>query len=199
MNDKKEEQTGEHFLESDQCSLKDLFINNYEGLKSFVARYVKRPQDVEDIVQETYVKTYQAQQRTTIDNLKSYLFTTARNLSFKQTALHANKITDYLEDLGLSEVINESAKLEDEIQAHQQFSIFCEAVRELPLQCRRVFILKKIYGLSHDEIAKRLGISVSTTNQHLAKGIASCTIYMRNKGYLEKGDGSTKTKVKRVT
>jgi len=165
-------------------SFKQNIVENYDALKAFVARYAKRPHDVEDIVQETFVRTYQAQKRHSIQNIKAYLFTTARNLSFKQAALHANKVTDYLADLGLSEVVSESASLEDEVQAHQQFSIFCEAVRELPLQCRRVFILKKIYGFSHEEIAQRLGISVSTTNQHLAKGVASCTIYMRDKGYL---------------
>lgn len=181
---------------SSRANLKDVFIENYEGLKSSISRYIKRPHDVEDIVQETYVKSYQAQQNTSIDNIKAYLFTTARNLSFKHQALHANKVTDYLEDLGLSEVINETARLEDEIQAHQQFSIFCEAVRELPLQCRRVFILKKVYGLSHEEIAQRLGISVSTANQHLAKGMARCTIYMREKGYLDKVAQSDLTKQK---
>ncbi len=175
-----------HDYSDAQASLKEIFIENYQGLKSAISRYIKRPHDVEDIVQETFVKSYQAQQSTSIDNIKAYLFTTARNLSFKHHALHANKVTDYLEDLGLPEVINETARLEDEIEAHQQFSIFCEAVRELPLQCRRVFILKKVYGLSHEEIAQRLDISISTANQHLAKGMARCTIYMREKGYLDK-------------
>ena len=67
-------------------------------------------------------------------------------------------------------------------------AVFCEAVRELPPQCRRVLILKKVYGLSHAEIAERLNITVSTSNQHLAKAIAKCTLYMQERGYLDDTD-----------
>ena len=166
-------------------SFEGVFLENYEKLKRYISRYIKRPHDVEDIVQETFVKSYQAQKKTSIANIKAYFYTTARNLSFKHQAKHSNKITDYIEDLGLTEVLGSMVPLEEEVQAHEQFSIFCEAVRELPLQCRRVFILKKIYGLSHAEISTRLEISISTVNQHLAKGVSRCTMYMSEKGYLD--------------
>jgi len=168
-----------------KTQFEDVYFDSYDCLKAVIAKYVKCPEDVEDIVQETFVRTYEAKRKTRILKLKAYFFTTARNLSLKHQSLHANKITGYLEDLGISEVYDDKPSVEAEVQAHEQFSIFCEAVRELPLQCRRVFILKKIYDLSHEEIADRLGITVSTTNQHLAKGIARCTLYMREKGYLE--------------
>jgi len=163
----------------------DVYFECYASLKAAIGKYVKHPEDVEDIVQETFVRTYEAKRKTRILKLKAYFFTTARNLSLKHKSLHANKITGYLEDLGISEVYDDKTSVEAEVEAHEQFSIFCEAVRELPLQCRRVFILKKIYDFSHEEIADRLGITVSTTNQHLAKGIARCTLYMREKGFLE--------------
>ena len=163
----------------------EVFLDCYDSLKAVVSRYLRRPEDVEDIVQEVFVRTYEAKQKSRILNLKAYFFTTARNLSLKHKALHANKITDYLEDLGISGVYDERTSLETEYEVNEQFSIFCEAVRELPPQCRRVLILKKVYGLSHSEIAERLNITVSTTNQHLAKGIARCTLYMREKGYLD--------------
>ncbi len=164
----------------------NVFQKCYEGLKSVVYGYVKHPHDVEDIVQETFVRVYQANKQSRISNLKAYLFTTARNLSFKHLSLHANKITDYLDDLALSEVMdsNTGITLEQELQAHEQFCIFCEALRELPLQCRRAFILKKVYGLNYDEISERLNITPNTVNQHITKGMARCTQYMREKGYL---------------
>ena len=162
----------------------EVFLDCYASLKSVVSRYLKRPEDVEDIVQEVFVRTYEAKQKSRILNLRAYFFTTARNLSLKHKALHANKMTDQLEVLGVSEVYDYRTSLETRYEANEQFSIFCEAVRELPPQCRRVLILKKGYGLSHSEIAERLNITVSTTNQHLAKGIAKCTLYMRERGYL---------------
>ena len=166
----------------------EVFLDCYASLKSVVSRYLKRPEDVEDIVQEVFVRTYAAKRKSRILNLRAYFFTTAHNLSLKHKASHANRLTDQLEDLGVSEVYDYRTTLESQYEANEQFSIFCEAVRELPPQCRRVLILKKVYGLSHAEIAARLNITVSTSAQHLAKAIAKCTLYMRARGYLDDTD-----------
>ena len=166
----------------------EVFLDSYASLKSVISRYLKRPEDVEDIVQEVFVRTYAAKRKSRILNLRAYFFTTARNLSLKHKALHANKMTDQLDDLGISEVYDYRMTLESLYEANEQFGIFCEAVRELPPQCRRVLILKKVYGLSHVEIAERLNITVSTANQHLAKAIAKCTLYMRERGYMDETD-----------
>lgn len=163
----------------------EVFLDCYTSLKSVVSRYLKRPEDVEDIVQEVFVRTYAAKRKSGILNLRAYFFTTARNLSLKHKALHANKMTDQLEGLGISEVYDYRTTPESRYEANEQFNIFCDAVRELPPQCRRVLILKKVYGLSHAEIADRLEITVSTSNQHLARAIAKCTSYMRERGYLD--------------
>ena len=166
-----------------------LFREHYSKLKGYVSRFVKSPHDVEDIVQEAFVRSYEAQKKTEILNMRAYFYTAARNLSFKHNAKHDNKLTDYIEDLGLTEVLNSVRSIEKDVQAFEQFGIFCKAVRGLPLQCRRVFILKRVYGLSQKEISQRLKISVSTVNQHLAKGMARCTQYMEKKGYLEHDQG----------
>jgi len=55
-------------------------------------------------------------------------------------------------------------------------------VRDLPLQCRRVFLLRKVYDLSYQEIAKRLEISVSTVEKHMLNGVTKCSAYLRAHG-----------------
>jgi RNA polymerase sigma-70 factor (ECF subfamily) len=52
-------------------------------------------------------------------------------------------------------------------------------VAQLPLQCRRAFLLKKVYGLSQKEIAGYLGISESTVEKHVAKGLLHCATRIR--------------------
>ena len=165
--------------------LEAVYLECYDSLRSVIGRYLKRPEDVEDIAQETYVRVNEIQQKSRILNLRAYFFATARNLSLKHLSLHTNKMTDCIADLGLSEIYDERASLEDAYAAEEQFSVFLEAFRTLPPQCRRVLLLKKVYGLPHAEIARRLNITVSTTNQHLAKAIALCTLYMREKGCLD--------------
>jgi RNA polymerase sigma factor (sigma-70 family) len=179
-----EKQTKVDSPQATSSELEAVYLDLYGSLKKVCSKYLKRPEDIEDIVQETFVKTFEANKKSRIRSLKAYFLTTAKNLSIKHQALHANKLTDYLEDLDILEVLRDEIPLDAVVEAHEQFSIFCEAVRDLPLQCRRVFILKKIYGLSHEEISQRLDITVGTATLHLARGIARCTIYMEEHGYL---------------
>ncbi len=186
MNHRNESKVAGHNEDiSSRRRFERVYLDCYDALKAVIARYLKRPEDIEDIVQETFIRTYEARQHSKISNLQGYFFATARNLSLKHKALHAHKITDCLADLGIAEVLDDRPSLESEIESREQFSIFCEALRQLPVQCRRVLILKKICGLSHEEVAKKLHITVSTTNQHLAKGIARCALYMHERGYIE--------------
>ena len=57
----------------------------------------------------------------------------------------------------------------------------CEAVAELAPQCRQVYLLRKVHGLSHKEIAVHLGIAVSTVEKHLMKAIEQCERYVRER------------------
>src|SRR5690606_20794216 len=45
-------------------------------------------------------------------------------------------------------------------------------------QCRKAFVLRKVYGYSQKEIADSLGISENTVEKHIATGIKRCTGYM---------------------
>lgn len=171
-----------------KTQLERIFLENRPKLFSLVSRYLKRPQDVEDVVQEAFLRSYQSDIDQRIDQPANYMFRTARNLSLKHLSLSANKFTDLIEDLDLPEVTSGGDTVLRQIESSEQFAVFCEATRALPEKCRKVFVLKKVYGLSHDEIAKRMQISVNTANQHLAKALARTTEYMREQGYLQKNE-----------
>ena len=159
------------------------FLEYKTSLAKYVSRFIKHPHDIEDIVHDAFLNSYAAEINTKIHKPKAFLFQTARNLALKHLNKCSTRLTDYLEDLDLSEVFIERPSLEDTVESNEQFAFFCKAVQKLPLQCRRAFILRKVYGLSHKEIAKHLDISVSTVEKHLATGISRCCDYMRSRGY----------------
>jgi RNA polymerase sigma-70 factor (ECF subfamily) len=73
-----------------------------------------------------------------------------------------------------------------------------EVMAELPVQCRRVFTLRKIYDLSPREIAEKLGLSVSTVEKHLVKGLRYCSDRLgRSDGRTRKGEEERSWRVKR--
>lgn len=63
--------------------------------------------------------------------------------------------------------------------AQQHLGKYCEAVAALAPQCRRVYIMRKVYGMPHKEIAERLGIALKTVEKHLYKGIRECDLYVK--------------------
>jgi len=159
------------------------FLEYKSSLAKYISRFIKHPQDIEDIVHDTFLNSYAAEINTKIHKPRAFLYQTARNLALKHLSKSSTRLTDYLEDQDLSEVYIEGSSPEETVESHEQFAFFCKAVQKLPLQCRRVFILRKVYGLSHKEIAKHLDISVSTVEKHLASGISRCSDYMRARGY----------------
>ena len=59
-----------------------------------------------------------------------------------------------------------------------------EAIESLPKACRQIFKLRKIYGLSHKEIAEKLGISERTVNVQVGKGVKRCVAYLERRGVM---------------
>lgn len=152
-------------------------------LKRYIARLLKRPEDIEDIAQESFLKVLEAGSKGEIRYPTAYLYRTARNLAFNNLTKKSNKAVDSIEDLLDSDVIGQTARLEDDIMAQQRFELFCRAAAGLPDQCRQVLILRKVYGLSQQEVAAQLGIAVSTVEKHVAKGMVRCSQYMASQGY----------------
>ena len=165
--------------QADGASMGDVFIDIRSSLVSFVARFFKHQHAaVEDVVQETYIRALEAQKRTDIVNPRAYLYQTSRNLALKELGRSAFRHTDSLEKCGLEQALTSGSGLDEEYAALQTFELFCRAVRQLPIKCRRVYVLRKVYGFSQKEIASRMSISEKTVEAHLAKAAVRCLEFM---------------------
>ena len=154
------------------------FIENESFLKRFLKRFLSRPQDIEDVVQDTYLKACRAEQSQVISSPKAFLFRIARNEALKELRRKSRRITDYIEDLDSPEVPRGEVTAEDEAIVRQRFGMFCDSVLEMTPKCRRVFLMCKVYGLTYKEIASQLGMSVSGVEKHVARGLEISTAYV---------------------
>ena len=164
---------------SDRQNLNSVFISFRNALIRSISHIVP-PKDIEDIVQETYVKVCQVEQKEKINYHRSFLLKTAKNLALDYVKRADYRLNQSLDDEVL-ETDSENEFIDQTYHAtttNEEFGQFCEAVRELPAQCRRAFILKKVYGYSQKEISEYMNISESTVEKHIANGIKRCTSYI---------------------
>ena len=155
-----------------------IFMAARDSMARMVSRIVP-PKEIEDIVQETYVRICQMDKREPIEQPKSFLMKTARNLAFDHLKKAETRLADGVEtecNFDIDTLDND--EVFENIASGQEFAHFCEAVRQLPLQCRRVFVLKKVYGYSQKEIAKEMNLSESTVEKHIAVGFKRCASFM---------------------
>ena len=160
-------------------SVSAAFLENHAFLERFLARFFSNQQDIEDVAQEAYLRAYVAEQQKEIEQPKAYLFRIARNLALTQLTKKSKKITEYLEESGASVVIECGAAADSEVEAQESLGLYCEAVAALPEKCRQVFLLRKVHGLAHKEIAERMSLSVSSVEKYLLRGILECKAFVQ--------------------
>ncbi len=156
------------------------FESSKTALRRYLGRFFRRPQDVEDLLQETFVRAYAAEARGPILMPRAYLFRVAKHVSLNEIARRKNSDTHSVEDFDDPDVVGSGNQpgVEQEVDGRRQLALFANAVAALPSQCRKVLVLKKIEGLSQREIATRLGIAESTVEKHLAKALLLTRDYM---------------------
>lgn len=157
-------------------SIVEVFYENEGPLKAFISRFMYRPQDVDDIAQETFIRAFKAEKKSIIEYPKAYLYRVARNLALKELTKKSNKMTSFIEDSCSPEVLGSDEDVEKQVETLEKLSRVKTAIAELPPQCQRVFIMRKVYGFSHKEISHKLGISVSTVEKHIVSGLKRCRL-----------------------
>jgi len=154
------------------------FEKHQAALRRFISRFVQRNQDIDDVAQEAFMRAYRAEKTKPIEQPKSFLFRIAHNVAITELTKKTHQIIDYMADIDESGVVWVDVSEEEQVTAEQQIGIYCEAVAQLPTQCRRVFLMRKVHGMSHREIAEQLGIAISTVEKHMSKGVRACANYM---------------------
>jgi RNA polymerase sigma-70 factor (ECF subfamily) len=115
----------------------------------------------------------------------------AKNLALNELARQSSMAIEPLGDFEGQEVLEDSSQVavDDVVDSRERIRLLARAIAALPPQCAKVFLLRKLQGLSQKEIAVRLNISVRTVENHVAIGLSRCRAYMRAHGGMA-GEGS---------
>jgi RNA polymerase sigma factor (sigma-70 family) len=168
--------------------LLDQIFSHRAALQKYLRRFTAGAEDIEDLVQEAYVRVCALPDGQEVDSPRALLFRIARNLAVDRARQKLARATDDVADFEPLNVSSEEAEPDAQVDLDRRFESFCAAVDSLPPLCRRVFVLRKVYQLSHAEIADVLGLSHSTIEKHVAKGLVRCRDRLRELGLLEESE-----------
>jgi len=181
-------------------SVLEAFAEHRDVLVSYLAQKLLKPDDIDDLLQETFIQAYRAEKNGQIRSPKGYLFIIARNLLSKRFAKQSKELVKEISEAEFSSIATNDSSLEIQLHFKMKMETFEKAVATLPSQCRRVFILRKIYGMSQKKIASKLDISCSTVERHITIALTKLATIMSDKGYNQSLTNNTSTlqKTKRV-
>lgn len=150
-------------------------------LRAWLQSRVTARHEIDDIIQESFIRVLRARAHGEVRSPKAFLFTTARNLAV-DLARHGRVLR--IEPLVQNEaqtVLDDGEDIPETIARHQELEFLTEAIQSLPDRCRQIFTLRKVYGLSQSEIARKLGVSEHTVSAQLTIGLHKCTDFMRRR------------------
>lgn len=158
-------------------------VHPYDGeLKAYLRRAYPSVSDVDDVVQESYLRIWKAAAREPIQSAKAFLYLVARRVALNLVRKNRNAPFDAYGGTEASRVIDEKPDACESAILHERIDLLADALMSLPPRCREIVILNKVKGITQREVADRLGISERTVEVHVRAGVARCNTYLRDHG-----------------
>lgn len=142
-----------------------------QRLYGFVLRFIKQKEDAQEIVQEVFLKIWESRAKIDIyASFEAYLFTTAYNvtISLLRKRLSQDKYIAHIKDI---QSINQAEQTIDEVEYNELAGKVQSLISQLSPRQQEIFYLSREKGLTHEEIAERLNISVNTVKNHMVSSL----------------------------
>lgn len=145
-----------------------------EDLHRYLARRIRHPEDAHDLAQEVFLRLMRVEAPERVRKPVAYLFSVASHL-VREFRLRTGRENEHV--VYNSEAADEAARtsgsspdgLADDLNIERQL---LRALQRLPRTHRAVLLLVKRDGLSHQEAATALGLSVHTIERYVVEATA---------------------------
>lgn len=164
----------------DEHAFHELYAHHFPVTYGYVLKLVKVPALAEDVVQDIFIKIWEARAKLTgVRYFPAFLFTVARNhtlnvlesVSRSQNAM-ATVVRQFQEQ-----------RDDDEVLSNDYRHFIDKALQQVPARSRDIFRKCREQGLSYEEVAREIGISRNAVKNHMVSTIR----VLREAAYKELG------------
>ena len=155
--------------------LEEWFVNEVLPLEAALMQFLRynwrNQADIGDLLQEIYLKVFEAAQKKRPDVTRPFVFATARNLLINH--IHRTKIVpiEAVADLESLPVAADEPTSDQALIARDELRRVQGALEKLSPRSRQAILMKRVEGLSRREIAERMQISENTVKWYLSDGL----------------------------
>jgi len=139
------------------------------GLRRYFSKRVPAG-DIDDLVQEVFVRMQAHHADPAIEHLDRYLFTVAASVLTDQARRRAVRHEIAHESLEEHQPTEERTP-ERVLLDREALDLVVSAIADLPARTRDVFVLHRFEEMTCHSIAAQLGISVSAVEKHVIKAL----------------------------
>ncbi|MBO3274474.1 RNA polymerase sigma factor [Pseudomonas schmalbachii] len=163
----------------------------YRSLHGELLRFLRRKlggsADAADLAQDAFAQWLKSSSRHEVEQPRAFLFQVARNLlrdHWRRQNQSAECMVDEHEQDDQADLPPAAEGSEPVAQFERQRYLrqLSQALQSLPPRRREAFILHKFEGLSQAEVARRMGISLSMVEKHVASALLHCKRHVQGEG-----------------
>jgi RNA polymerase sigma factor (sigma-70 family) len=147
------------------------WIGDWSSFEPALRRYIRRriaPAQVDDAVQEVWLRLYSMRDPSTIQDRERYLFAIASSV-LNRLFRHQNRYEKLDDDK--YDLLRDEISPERELQSRQYFELILAKINCLPEKTRQIFILNRFEDMTYRQISTDLGISISAVEKHMMKAL----------------------------
>lgn len=176
-----------NFPKTENAAFSKIYRVYFPKLVRFSREYVVSTEDAENIVQDIFMYLWEHRDMLeSLTNPNAFLFTLTKNRCID---FYRHKVRTESKKESLDALSERELKLK--MEALQQFdenmftvddidALLNKAIDHLPEKCRQVFILSRMEGMKHEEIAAQLNISVNTVQNHIVAALRKLKVELKD-------------------
>ena len=139
----------------------------------FLNQNWRNKSELEDLRQDVYARILEKVESGLPEHTKAFVLTTARNLLIDRVRREHIVPIEAMADLEGLNTVDDAPGADRTVIARDTLRRLQIALDKLPPRCREVVMLRRVEGLSRQEIATRMGISEKTVAAHMTNGMCA--------------------------